>query len=71
MSKEQFHVKMQNEAYVDNVESVLQDIREYLISGVLDSLSGAEYETASDDAQLLASCLEVEVFVLNETPTFA
>ena len=65
-----FSAEMKNEAYVDNVESVLSDIRSYLLSGINDSLHDGEYESASDNAQILASCMELEMFVLSETPMF-
>lgn len=65
-----FYLKMQNEGYVQIVEGVLADIRDYLISGIHDSLHDAEYKTATEDAQVLAAVMTVEMFVLNETPTF-
>ncbi len=65
-----FPERMKNEAFVDQVEDVLTSIREYLISGVNDSLHDAEYETAAQDATQLAAVLNLEVFVLAETPQF-
>lgn len=65
-----FPTHMQNEAYVDKVESVLEDIREYLRSGVNDDLHVGEYESAAETASLLTAVLELEAFVLSETPRF-
>ena len=70
MTQETFPKRMKNEAFVDQVEDSLASIREYLISGVADSLHDAEYETAAESARTLSAVLDVEVFVLEETPQF-